>query len=60
MNALSAPEPDDESLIDTASHYKHPESSAETEHRHEDTKKSGLTDEFQVAALPTLQPVGRL
>jgi hypothetical protein len=42
MDALSAPEPDDESLIDTASNYRHPESSAETEHRYEKAKMSGV------------------
>lgn len=42
MDALSAPEPDDESLIDTASPYSHSESCTETEHRHEDAKKSGV------------------
>jgi hypothetical protein len=47
MEALSAPEPDDESLIDTASNYRHPESSAETEHRYEKSKMSGITDEVQ-------------
>ena len=35
MDALSAPEPDDESLIDTASPYSQSESRAETEHRRE-------------------------
>jgi len=40
-------EPEDESLIDIASHYKHPESSAETEGRREHATKSGVTDEVQ-------------
>jgi hypothetical protein len=53
VDGASAPERNG-SLIDTASHYKHPESSAETEHRHKDAKKSGLTDEVQLAAARTL------
>src|SRR6516225_8522342 len=55
MDAPSAPQPEDESLIDTASHYKHPENSAETERRDKDAKKSGLTDEVQVAAARATQ-----
>lgn len=47
MDALSAPEPEDESLIDTASHYKHPEGSAETKGRDQSVNMSGITDEVQ-------------
>jgi hypothetical protein len=47
MDALSAPQPEDESLIDTASPYRQSEKRAETEHRPEDAKKSGITDEVQ-------------
>lgn len=46
MDALSAPEPDDESLIDTASNYRHPESSAETEHRCEKRRCLGYSMVF--------------
>jgi hypothetical protein len=41
LDELSAPEVGNESPIDTASHYKHPESCAETEHRYEKAKMSG-------------------
>lgn len=47
VDALSAREPDDEPLIDIASHYKHPESGAETEHRYEKVKMSGLLNGVQ-------------
>jgi hypothetical protein len=56
-DALSPPEPDDESLIDTASPYGYSERSAETEHRQEDAKKSGVTDQVQAAAMLTVQLV---
>jgi hypothetical protein len=51
MDALSAPESDDESLINTPSPYSQSEKRAETEGRREDTKKSGVTDAVQVAAV---------
>jgi hypothetical protein len=47
MDALSGPESDDESLIDTASTYSQSESCTETEHRHKDANKSVITDEVQ-------------
>ena len=59
MDALSTPQPEDESLIGTASPYSHSESCSETEHRREDTKKSGITDEVQVAEMPTVQMVAQ-
>src|SRR5271154_5902695 len=49
MDALSAPQPEDESLIDTSSPYRQSEKRTETEHRSEDTKKSGVTDAVQGA-----------
>ena len=47
VDAFSAPESDDKSLINTISRYSQCEISAETEHRYEEVKKSGLTDEVR-------------
>jgi len=46
VDGSSAPERI-ESLIDTSSPYSYSKSHTETEHRHEDAKKSGITDEVQ-------------
>jgi hypothetical protein len=47
IDALSAPQPEDESLIDTSSPYSQSEKRAETEHRYESVGMSGVLNEVQ-------------